>query len=68
MTTEFLIYIPLFLIRDALKLKSRFWVAFFMALKRLPLALKGRRIERKAKLDADEIILSRINQNREARL
>ncbi len=66
MSAEFLIYIPLFLFRDALKLKSRFWVAFFMALKRLPLALKGRRIEKKAQLTPDEIILSRINQGRES--
>ncbi len=64
MTKEFLIYTPLFLFRDALKLKSRFWVAFFMALNRLPLALKGRRIEKRAKLDSDELILSRINQGR----
>jgi GT2 family glycosyltransferase len=66
MSAQFLIYIPLFLFRDALKLKSRFWVAFFMALKRLPLALKGRRIEKKAQLTSDKIILSRINQGREA--
>ncbi len=68
MTTEFLIYIPLFLIRDALKFKSRFWIAFFMALKRLPLAIKGRRKEKKAKLNSDEIILSRINQGKDASL
>tara|TARA_Y100000588_G_scaffold359209_1_gene418035 strand:- start:36 stop:719 length:684 start_codon:yes stop_codon:yes gene_type:complete len=65
MTIEFLIYIPLFLILDALKLKSRFWVAFFMALKRLPLAIKGRKLEKKATLFKDSIVLSRINQNKE---
>jgi hypothetical protein len=59
-----LLYIPLFLLRDLLRLKSRFWVAFFMALKRLPLALAGRKKERLAVRFSDKEILERINVNR----
>jgi GT2 family glycosyltransferase len=64
MTTEFLLHIPLFLVRDAFRLKSRFWIAFYMALKRLPSALNGRRIEKKARLKSDNEILSQINKGR----
>jgi len=64
MTREFLLFIPLFLLRDLLRLKSRFWIAFFMALKRLPLALAGRKKERLAVRFSDKEILERINVNR----
>lgn len=64
MTREFLLFIPLFLLRDLFRLKSRFWIAFFMALKRLPLALAGRKKERSATLFSDKEILTRINVNR----
>ncbi len=63
MTLTFLFYIPLFLLRDLFRLKSRFWVAFYMALKRLPRALRGRSIEQSAVLYSDREILSRINAN-----
>ena len=63
MTLTFLFYIPLFLLRDLFRLKSRFWVAFYMALKRLPRALKGRSIEQSDVLYSDREILSRINVN-----
>ena len=63
MTLTFLFYIPLFLLRDLFRLKSRFWVAFYMALKRLPKALKGRSIEQSDVLYSDREILSRINAN-----
>ena len=63
MTFTFLFYIPLFLIRDVFRLKSRFWIAFYMALKRLPKALKGRTIEKSDVLYSDQEILSRINAN-----
>jgi O-antigen biosynthesis protein len=63
MTFTFLFYIPLFLLRDLFRLKSRFWIAFYMALKRLPKALKGRTIEKSAVLHSDKEILSRININ-----
>jgi GT2 family glycosyltransferase len=63
MTLTFLFYIPLFLLRDLFRLKSRFWVAFYMALKRLPRALKGRSIEQSDVLYSDREILSRINAN-----
>lgn len=63
MTITFLLYTPLFLLRDLFRLKSRFLIAFFMALKRLPKALKGRAIERSKILYSDDEILSRINSN-----
>jgi len=63
MTLTFLFYIPLFLLRDLFRLKSRFWVAFYMALKRLPRALRGRSIEQSDVLYSDREILSRINAN-----
>ncbi len=63
MTLTFLVYIPLFLLRDLFRLKSRFWIAFYMALKRLPKALKGRSIEQSGVLYSDREILSRINAN-----
>ena len=63
MTLTFLFYIPLFLLRDLFQLKSRFWIAFYMALKRLPRALKGRTIEQSDVLYSDREILSRVNAN-----
>ena len=63
MTLTFLFYIPLFLLRDLFRLKSRFWVAFYLALKRLPRALRGRSIEQSDVLYSDREILSRINAN-----
>ena len=63
MTLKFLFYIPLFLLRDLFRLKSRFWIAFCMALKRLPKALKGRAIEQSDTHYSDGDILARINAN-----
>lgn len=63
MTLTFLFYTPLFLLRDLFRLKLRFWVAFYMALKRLPKALKGRTLEQSSALCSDREILSRINVN-----
>ena len=63
MTLTFLFYIPLFLLRDLFRLKSRFWVAFYLALKRLPRALKGRSIEQSDVLYSDRELLSRVNAN-----
>lgn len=64
MTRQFLLYIPLLLLRDLCRLKFRFWIAFYMALKRLPLALSGRKKERSAVRFSDKEILERINVNR----
>ena len=64
MTWEFMVYIPLYLLRDLLRFKSRFWVAFFMALKRLPVALKGRRLEKSVVRFSDREILEHVNVNR----
>ncbi len=63
LTLQFIFFIPLFLLRDLLKLKSRFWIAFFMALKRMPAALKSRRQEKVDSLFSDHEILSKININ-----
>ena len=62
-TLQFIFFIPLFLIRDLFKLKSRFWVAFFMAIKRMPAALKSRKEEKRETLISDHEILNRININ-----
>ena len=67
MTLQFIFFIPLFLIRDLFKLKSRFWVAFFMALQRLPAALKSRKAEKTDSLFSDQEILRKININSEYR-
>lgn len=61
MTLSFLIFTPLFLLRDLFTLKFRFWTAFYMALKRLPAALDGRRAEKNAVKYSDREILCRIN-------
>ena len=62
-TLQFIIFIPLFLIRDLFKLKSRFWIAFFMAIKRMPSAIQSRRQEKRETLISDHEILNRININ-----
>jgi len=62
-TLQFIFFIPLFLIRDLFKLKSRFWVAFFMAIKRMPSAIQSRRQEKRETLISDHEILNRININ-----
>jgi GT2 family glycosyltransferase len=67
LTLQFIFFIPLFLIRDLFKLKSRFWVAFFMALQRMPAALKSRKAEKADSLFSDQEILRKININSEYR-
>ena len=62
LTYQFLFYIPLFLIRDLFRMKSRFWVAFYMALKRLPSILKARRREKLDVIFSDQEILQKINR------
>ena len=62
-TLQFIFFIPLFLIRDLFKLKSRFWIAFFMAIKRMPAAIESRRQEKRETLISDHEILNRININ-----
>ncbi len=62
LTWQFLFYIPLFLIRDLFRLKSRFWIAFYMALKRLPPVLRARRQEKRAVIFSDQEILQKINR------
>ncbi|MEE3252777.1 MAG: glycosyltransferase family 2 protein [Nitrospinota bacterium] len=67
LTLQFIVFIPLFLIRDLFKLKSRFWIAFFMALKRMPAALKSRKEEKLNTLFSDHEILAKVNINSEYR-
>jgi len=62
-TLQFIFFIPLFLIRDLFKLKSRFWIAFFMAIKRMPAAIESRKQEKRETLISDHEILNRININ-----
>lgn len=61
MTLSLLFFIPLFLLRDLCSLKFRFWIAFYMAIKRLPAALRGRAKEKRAVKFSDHEILCRIN-------
>ena len=63
MTYQFLFYIPIFLIRDLFRMKSRFWIAFYMALKRLPKVLKARKQEKLNVIFSDQEMLERININ-----
>ena len=63
LTYQFLFYIPLFLIRDLFRMKSRFWIAFYMALKRLPPILRARRREKSDVIFSDREILQKININ-----
>jgi len=61
LTLQFLLFVPLFLIRDAFRLKSRFWIALGMAFQRLPAAWVGRRKEQRALLKSDREVLQKIN-------
>ena len=63
LTYQFLFYIPIFLIRDLFRMKSRFWIAFYMALKRLPKILKARKQEKLNVIFSDQEMLDRININ-----
>ena len=64
LTYQFMLYIPLFLIRDLFQMKSRFWIAFYMALKRLPKTLKARKQEKLDVIFSDQEILDKINLSR----
>jgi hypothetical protein len=44
-------------------MKSRFWIAFYMALKRLPKILKARKQEKLNVIFSDQEMLERININ-----
>ena len=67
LTYQFLVFIPLFLLRDLFRLKTRFWIAFCMALKRLPPTLKARKKERSDVIFSDREVLEKININSEYR-
>lgn len=56
------LFIPLFLIRDLFMLRTRFWKAFFQALKFLPKTLKKRKEEKKHFKLSDKEIFEKINE------
>lgn len=56
-----LFFTPLFLLRDLLRFKFRFWVSLSMAMKRLPLVFQERKREKSRIVYSDREILSRIN-------
>ena len=58
-TLSFLLYVPLFLLRDLLRGRMRFWIAFFMALPRLPRAAYKRIKEQRYHSVSDREILLR---------
>jgi len=62
MIFSFFFFTPLFLLRDVFRLKFRFWVSFFMALKRLPLVFAERKREKDKILCSDKEILIKINR------
>tara|TARA_B100000686_G_C16783434_1_gene973537 strand:- start:430 stop:1272 length:843 start_codon:yes stop_codon:yes gene_type:complete len=62
MTVSFIFGIPMFLFRDLFRLKTRFWLAFIMALWRLPQAIKTRKKEKKAAKLSDRAILKKVNE------
>lgn len=61
MTLSFLLYIPLFLMRDLFHWKTRFWMSFYMALNRLPCVMAKRRREKHAVRYSDREVLERVN-------
>ncbi|QPJ62648.1 MAG: glycosyltransferase family 2 protein [Candidatus Nitronauta litoralis] len=67
LTREFLWAIPLYLLRDLFSGRFRFWAAIFMALPRLPQALKSRKREKTETVFDDGEILNKINSGRHNR-
>jgi hypothetical protein len=63
MVISFLFFIPLFLIRDLLKLRFRFWKCFLGALPRIPLISKSKFLDLKpANIYTDKEVLSWVNK------
>lgn len=67
-TREMIWYVPLYLIRDLLRGRFRFWAAFFLALPRLPRALRKRRREARETCRSDREVLETINREPDAAL
>jgi O-antigen biosynthesis protein len=59
-TLQYIVWIPLFLIRDLFSLRFRFWIAFFLALPRLPEALYKRYKEKPHSRISDSTIFARV--------
>jgi len=62
-TCAFILFIPLFLVRDLFRLQFRFWIAFAMALPRIPSALLKRFKEQKNYTRTDKEILRIVIQS-----
>lgn len=58
---SYFIYIPLFLLRDLMRGKLRFWVCFFWALKKVPELLKKRKFEKEHFIYTDREVLLKVN-------
>jgi len=59
-------FIPLFLLRDILRGKTRFWVAFAMVIPRIPQLIKSRIFDLKVKnMFTDEEVLELVNVGRD---
>jgi len=58
---SYMIFIPFFLVRDLLKGKIRFWISFFLAIKKIPELLRKRKIEKQYFKLTDEEILFAVN-------
>lgn len=63
-THAFLVWIPLFLIRDLFCLRSRFWIAFMLAIPRIPQALSKRRQEKPHQRVSDKTIFQSLRSPR----
>lgn len=63
-TRAFLVWIPLFLIRDLFCLRFRFWIAFARALPRIPKALFKRRQEKPHQRVSDKAIFQSVRSSR----
>ncbi len=60
-TAEMFLYIPLFLVRDLFRFRFRFWIAFAMALPRIPEAIYKREKEKRYYIYSDAEIFRRVS-------
>ena len=58
---SYMIFIPVFLVRDLLKGKIRFWISFFWAIKKLPELLRKRKKEKQYFKLTDKEVLFAVN-------
>ncbi len=58
---SYFVYIPVFLLRDLMRGKIRFWICFSRALKRIPELLKKRKSEKAHFIRTDREVLLKVN-------